>query len=107
MGLAGIFETIATLRTASQAKAPERFPVDMKPKPIEGPVVPPAVAPPTQGEVTKLAQGLSWLLGTNRGVKPEAAEQLAMAIAAVCGPESALAPGQQAQAVNQILSSSP
>jgi hypothetical protein len=106
-GYGGIFETIATLGTASQAKAPEQFPVDMQPKPIEGPVVPPAVAPPTQMEVTKLAQGLSWLLRTNRGVKPEAADQLAMAITAVCGPESTLAPGQQAQAVNQILSSSP
>src|SRR3990167_4848702 len=103
-GYGGIFETIATLGTASQAKAPEKFPVDMKPRPIGGAVVPPQVAPPTQGEVTQLAQGLVLLLSSSRGVKPEAASQLALAISAVTGPQSVLSPPEQGRAVNEILS---
>jgi len=105
-GMNGIFDTIATVGTASAASEPAKFPVDMQPKPIGGAVVAPAVAPPTQGEQTQMAQGLMLLLATSRAVKPEAAQQLAFAIAAVCGPSSALTAEQQGQAVNQILSSS-
>jgi hypothetical protein len=104
--LGGIFDTIATVGTASAVSEPAKFPVDMQPKPIGGPVVGPAVPPPTQGEQTQMAQGLILLLSSSRAVKPEAAQQLAFAIAAVCGPSSALTPAQQGQAVNQILSSS-
>jgi hypothetical protein len=105
-GMNGIFDTIATVGTASAVSEPAKFPVDMQPKPIGGPVVGPAVPPPTQGEQTQMAQGLILLLSSSRAVKPEAAQQLAFAIAAVCGPSSALTPAQQGQAVNQILSSS-
>jgi len=103
--LGGIFETIGTLGTQAAAVLPASRPVDMQPKPIVGAVVGPAVAAPTQGEQVQLAQGLLLLFSTSRAVAPGAAPQLALAVAAVCGPSSALTPEQQGQAVNQILSS--
>jgi hypothetical protein len=105
-GMNGIFDTVAAIGTQSAAASPVVTPVDMTPKPIGGSVVPPTVPAATPGETIQLAQGLLYLFQTSRAVTPEGAQALALAVAAVCGPNSALTPAQQGQAVNQILSSS-